>query len=380
MNPSTVRYHGLDALRGIAMLLGIVLHAALPYIPELPRELWPTDKNSSQAIRIIYDFIHIWRMPVFFILAGFFANLIVTRRSWRAWWWNRLLRIGLPMIIFFPIMGFFVPWIWKYGWSGEFYFFYSNDGQPHHLWFLWHLMIFVFCTALFRGPFLLSAMILGFTERIQLGFIQKTFVRIGTLAAQMFLRPRIPIGFICLCLFVNLPTWGELILNPLASGLYFVFGYALYTNNKLLSSIISNWASYLIAALVMFLVYSVLVLTDALVGAGTDLDGLLELLKYVVKVSCATVFSFGFIGLAEGRFGQFNERLRFISDGSYWMYLIHLPIVAFITFSMFDWTIPVIFKFMIAIALTTFVCLVSYKFFVRNTLIGLLLNGHRSSS
>ncbi|SVE35681.1 uncharacterized protein METZ01_LOCUS488535, partial [marine metagenome] len=60
MNPSTVRYHGLDALRGIAMLLGIVLHAALPYIPELPRELWPTDKNSSQAIRIIYDFIHIW--------------------------------------------------------------------------------------------------------------------------------------------------------------------------------------------------------------------------------------------------------------------------------------------------------------------------------
>ena len=29
------RYHGLDALRGIAMLLGIVLHAALPYMPDV---------------------------------------------------------------------------------------------------------------------------------------------------------------------------------------------------------------------------------------------------------------------------------------------------------------------------------------------------------
>ena len=31
----SVRYHGLDALRGISMLLGVVLHAALPYIPDV---------------------------------------------------------------------------------------------------------------------------------------------------------------------------------------------------------------------------------------------------------------------------------------------------------------------------------------------------------
>ena len=41
------RYHGLDALRGIAMLLGIVLHAALPFMVGMPISIWPTDKYSS---------------------------------------------------------------------------------------------------------------------------------------------------------------------------------------------------------------------------------------------------------------------------------------------------------------------------------------------
>ena len=84
MNSSPDRYHGLDALRGIAMLLGIVLHAAIPYYPDLPPDIWPTDRNSSEVIRLIMDFIHMWRMPVFFMLAGFFANLIISRKSWKA--------------------------------------------------------------------------------------------------------------------------------------------------------------------------------------------------------------------------------------------------------------------------------------------------------
>ena len=66
------RYHGLDALRGIAMLLGIVIHSAMPYILNL-EEFWPADASSSQLINISFHFIHLWRMPLFFILAGFFC-------------------------------------------------------------------------------------------------------------------------------------------------------------------------------------------------------------------------------------------------------------------------------------------------------------------
>ena len=120
----SVRYHGLDALRGMAMLLGIVLHAALPYIPNV-EAFWPVDDSSSPLINAIFQFIHIWRMPLFFILAGFFAHLYIHRKSWKGWWRNRLLRIGLPIIVFSPLMSLTLPWIFTYGGTRQFVIFRS---------------------------------------------------------------------------------------------------------------------------------------------------------------------------------------------------------------------------------------------------------------
>ena len=74
------RYHGLDALRGMSMLLGIVIHGALPYMPNV-EAFWPADESSSNVINAIFQFIHTWRMSLFFILAGFFAKLVISRKS-----------------------------------------------------------------------------------------------------------------------------------------------------------------------------------------------------------------------------------------------------------------------------------------------------------
>ena len=96
-----------------------------------------------------------------------------------------------------------------------------------------------------------------------------------------------------------------------------------------------------------------------------------------LKIICAVSFSYAFMGLSENRFGSYNARLRLISDGAYWMYLIHLPIATLITFLMFNLHIPIEIKFLIAIAVTSIICLGTYKYFVRSTLIGVLLNGKR---
>ena len=76
------RYHGLDGLRALAMLLGIVLHATLPYFARIAgiESMWPADDDQSLALLVLFDFIHLWRMPVFFLLAGFFAHLVLERR------------------------------------------------------------------------------------------------------------------------------------------------------------------------------------------------------------------------------------------------------------------------------------------------------------
>ena len=383
---NSIRYHGLDALRGMAMLLGIVLHAALPYMPNV-EAFWPADESSSHVINTIFQFIHIWRMPLFFILAGFFANLIISKKSWRSWWGNRFLRIALPIIVFFPVMSLTLPWIFKYGKTGDFIFFYSDVGQPFHLWFLWQLMIFVISTAIFRLPYLLGVGVLKALNRIGLGFIGNVFGESKSVLSSILFRSRFPIVFIILCSVINLPTQGELIVNPIASGLYFVIGYSLYGNASLFTFLKAHWRRYFLAGLVAFTLYMILesknLVTDIY---STDMKGD-EYLKAIsepfaiiivsIKIICGVLFSYAFIGLAEKRFGAYNPRLRFISDGAYWMYLIHLPIVTFITFFMFNFHMPIEIKFLIAIVMTSIICLVTYKYFVRSTPIGILLNGRR---
>ena len=68
-----MRYHSFDALRTFAMLLGIVVHASMPYWLELinAENSWPTDSNQSIVLQLIYIFIHSWRMPVFFLWQDF---------------------------------------------------------------------------------------------------------------------------------------------------------------------------------------------------------------------------------------------------------------------------------------------------------------------
>ena len=383
---NSIRYHGLDALRGMAMLLGIVLHAALPYMPNV-EAFWPADESSSHVINTIFQFIHIWRMPLFFILAGFFANLIISKKSWRSWWGNRFLRIALPIIVFFPVMSLTLPWIFKYGKTGDFIFFYSDVGQPFHLWFLWQLMIFVISTAIFRLPYLLGVGVLKALNRIGLGFIGNVFGESKSVLSSILFRSRFPIVFIILCSVINLPTQGELIVNPIASGLYFVIGYSLYGNASLFTFLKAHWRRYFLAGLVAFTLYMILesknLVTDIY---STDMKGD-EYLKAIsepfaiiivsIKIICGVLFSYAFIGLSEKRFGAYNPRLRFISDGAYWMYLIHLPIVTFITFFMFNFHMPIEIKFLIAIVMTSIICLGTYKYFVRSTPIGILLNGRR---
>lgn len=372
------------------MILGIVLHAALPYVPDMPVEIWPSDKNSSDLIGIIFQFIHIWRMPLFFILAGFFANLVISRKSWRYWWKNRLLRIALPILCFSPLMSITLPWIFFYGKTEELIFIYSNIGQPWHLWFLWHLLIFVVITVIFSIPYLSGQAALRFFEKTGIVFIKLSVHNLKSFFAGILFESRFPILLIVVCGIVNIPTWGELIANPVASGLYFAFGYSLYKNSTLFSFLRDKWVYYLLSGMAIFSMYTILILVKSQ-ALGIDIYGdnisiadqkqlsdLINLSLYVFKMICSILIPLGLIGLAERFFNSYNSKLRFVSDGAYWIYLIHLPIVSFITFYLFKLeSVPAEIKFLVAIATTSLICLATYKYFVRSTLIGLLLNGKK---
>ncbi|MBC7995778.1 MAG: acyltransferase family protein, partial [Rhizobacter sp.] len=74
------RLHALDAVRAAALLLGIALHATLSFIPELDNKLWPvSDTQKSTALAILMFLIHIFRMSVFFLVAGLLAHMLFHR-------------------------------------------------------------------------------------------------------------------------------------------------------------------------------------------------------------------------------------------------------------------------------------------------------------
>jgi len=90
------RRHDLDALRAFAMLLGIALHGALSFMP-VP---WPVqDTRQSDVFGLIFAAIHGFRMPVFFVMSGFFTAMLWRRRGLRSLLAQRFRRIFLPLLL-----------------------------------------------------------------------------------------------------------------------------------------------------------------------------------------------------------------------------------------------------------------------------------------
>lgn len=88
------------------MLLGVVLHAALAYVGTP----WiVVDQAASPWLGWIVPAIHGFRMPLFFLISGFFTAMLWQRRGAKAMLAQRAKRIGLPLLLG---MATIVPAMW----------------------------------------------------------------------------------------------------------------------------------------------------------------------------------------------------------------------------------------------------------------------------
>lgn len=94
--PASSRRHDLDALRAFAMLLGIALHAALSFTggPWMAQ-----DSRTSAVFQVLISAVHGFRMPLFFVLSGFFTAMLWRRRGLRAVIAHRFKRVFLPLLL-----------------------------------------------------------------------------------------------------------------------------------------------------------------------------------------------------------------------------------------------------------------------------------------
>ena len=98
MSSQDDRLHALDAVRAFALMLGVVFHAGFSFIPGLIPGLWAmTDNSPSTTLSVLLFASHIFRMSLFFFVAGFFARMVFHRKGARGFWVDRSKRILVPL-------------------------------------------------------------------------------------------------------------------------------------------------------------------------------------------------------------------------------------------------------------------------------------------
>ena len=87
------RLHYLDALRGVLMVLGVVLHSARPY----DSNPWQVkDVVRLEWLDVVVSAIHLFRMPAFFMVAGYFAMFLLARQAMLPFLRERMRRVLVP--------------------------------------------------------------------------------------------------------------------------------------------------------------------------------------------------------------------------------------------------------------------------------------------
>ncbi|HEY0845844.1 MAG TPA: acyltransferase family protein [Noviherbaspirillum sp.] len=380
------RYHSLDNLRAIMMWLGIVLHVAVNHLVENDSPLPWRDTARSEFADLTLVFIHVFRMPVFFILSGFFVAMLVSRRGYGGMLKHRLRRIGLPFIIFWPFlflgMGvlamLYVHLMVKGSLGIDPAIMPVHPDRPlintMHLWFIYYLLWFSACAALYG---LVEKYVpQGFRDRLSALWLMLSSTWWG------FIVLALPLAAIGASYKWGVVTAsGSFIPQPdefLHNGLFFVAGLHIYRHRQTLLERYStcSWR-YLAAGLGFFILY---LFFAELFRHGQDTMPAARAWLAWIYNGTTWLWSFALIGLFVRYLPEQNRFLKYISESSYWVYLVHM--LGTIGFGIMLYGMPfgAVTKMGINIVATTLACLATYQLLVRHTPVGTLLNGRRIPS
>jgi surface polysaccharide O-acyltransferase-like enzyme len=376
------RIHYLDNLRALAMLLGVFLHASLAYAHPTQIVWLATDPQSSILVDASFCFIHLFRMGLFFLISGYFAKLLITRKGLKSFVWNRTVRIVFPFLLFYPfllaLLSVVVLFAMSYlshplGLMGAIVKASRENPQPGwnqpwstmHLWFLYYLTLLTALTVVlsrFHGP--------------SFGWL---FHRPWLLVlAPLALFPGILLGGI------GIPSPESLIPEAwpvLFYGLFYWAGWQLFGREACLAPLRRWIGGIAVTSFVLFVPYYRLLpkIDASILQTGTiePLSIPLLLVEGLLTVYLATLLTLLSLLVGQQYLSRRSPFLRLLSDASYWMYLVHLPLVCFLQTMLVDTPLLLGVKLLLTSGGTFLFCFASYVVFVRYTPIGWMLNGKR---
>ena len=387
---SSERLHGLDTVRGFALMLGVALHATMSYLPGA-QYWWFVSDDASKVLSTGFFWVHQFRMLTFFLIAGYFGRLLLARIGVAEFIKDRVRRVVLPLLMAWPLVftGIVLVVIWialiKFGGnmpkeSPPGPKFTADDFPLTHLWFLYVLSL------VYIAMLSLRAAVQVLDKKQQLNRLADHCMRVATLpgaalllaiptALALFLHPKWAMWF-------GVPTPDQSLYPNLAavasSGTGFVFGWLLQRQTALLQTLARFcWPHLLIALASTIFCLSRVGLTPGFDPAPQNLHTFIFAYSYCIG---AWSWTFAIIAIAQRFFSTHSPLRRTIADASYWVYIVHLPIVMAlqVAFSLINW--PWWLEYSLALGIGFALMFGSYAWIVRGRWIGNLLNGKRPAT
>lgn len=352
------RLHDLDALRACAMFLGVLLHAVFHTIPfrYFRHHVLPGGPNAwalpyFHAVQLIHGF----RMPVFFLLSGFFCALLWQRRGLRGLLKNRIMRIALPLLICIPTIRSmeYVLNLLEWGddvttaeWAA------AMVRDLSHLWFLWQLL-------LLSGLFLLAAR-LGLRFRHSLWWL--------LIPASWLPMARMDQTFL---VFGPQTSVAVAVDAPVLAfyACFFFFGVFFYQRGF---TVRRRWLLAILPAVTI--VYPV---ATGLLFAPARFRESVQLQASLLEAAFAWLMCFGMMGLFHAIAARERPWLRLLADAAYWIYLMHELLMELLSGPILARVRNPHLHFLLLVLAVTGILLVLWAREVRYTWIGTLLNGKR---
>ena len=395
MNQPTVahgsRIYYLDALRAFALMLGVVFHASISFLPIYIG--WAVmDVSTSPVIATFMLVSHSFRMELFFLIAGFFSHLVLNKVGIKSFVQSRLIKLAVPFIVAWFVLKPLLISGWIMGaqsMQGEAQIFESLAGGFNmltqlpkdvfvgtHLWFLYYLLLVTFTLLIGRAIFCYA------NSKISVNFFKNTFIWLCKGA----------LGIIVLSLLTTIIMWfmsswsvdtpdKSLVPNFPVYVLYFAFfimGYLLHKIEGCLDDFATLSTIKFTLAAVSIIVSNLLSGYEMQYGHG---NYFFIKIGYLVSYSVMmwTLVSIS-IGLFKCWFNKPKKFISYIADASYWIYLIHLPIVIFLQIAVAELPWHWSFKLGFVVSVTLCLSLFIYDLLIRPTIIGWVLNAKQKPS
>jgi glucan biosynthesis protein C len=325
-------------------------------------------------------FIHTFRMPLFFVISGFFTAMLFFEKGPENMLRNRIKRIFYPfligLIILIPLyllgvnyfnasVGLETVSVFEslkakitLGWENM---------ETVHLWFLYYLLMYCLIA---WGIARLAAKLPQLNNRVRIWYVVIFKSKLAPLAFAT-------ITFLCLAtgnsIFIDGAFDLSLNLNCLIShGYFFLFGWFLYQSREELYRFLKYDKLYVCIAVFLFFVELFLIVSFPEIEKSSGIY-----LYYSFNAIISWLLIFGFTGLSLRYLNHYSSIGRYISDASYWVYLVHLPILVFLQGMLVGLHWHGIIKFTIVSAVTLLIAFISYNYLVRGSFIGQFLGGKK---